>query len=56
MGRMVRQLDSGLAAAGQHSTTWDLRLQDGERAPRGIYFLRLSAAGQMFTRNISITH
>jgi hypothetical protein len=55
MGRTVRQLEFGVAAAGQHSTTWDLKSQTGERVQRGVYFLRLSVDNRIYTRSLSIT-
>jgi len=55
MGRAVRQLESGFAAAGMHSTTWDLKAQDGSRVERGVYFLRLAVGNQTFTRTLNIS-
>ncbi len=53
-GRSIRQLEVGLAAAGQHSTTWDLHDRDGQRVSRGIYFLRLAAEGRTYTQSLIV--
>ena len=55
-GRAVRQVESGIAAAGQHTTSWDLKTSDGQPVSRGIYFVRLMVGNQAFTRPISITY
>lgn len=45
-GRRVTQ-HAGTFAAGRHAWTWDGRHADGSRARAGLYFVRLSAAGQV---------
>jgi flagellar hook assembly protein FlgD len=42
-GRLLRTLVGGKMAAGEHDAIWDGRLQNGERAASGVYFLRLQA-------------
>jgi hypothetical protein len=52
-GRKVRQLVSGVLAAGKHDAEWGA----GERGPRlvpGVYFLRLTAGGERTTRRIVV--
>ena len=44
-GRRVRHLHDGVAAAGSHTSMWDLRDESGQRVAPGLYFVRLSAAG-----------
>lgn len=44
-GREVALLAQGDRPAGRHEVTWDGRTTDG-RAPAGIYFVALNAAGQ----------
>lgn len=53
-GRRIRDLVSTRASAGEHQATWDLRDRSGQRAPYGIYFVRLSAAGKVFTRTVAL--
>ena len=48
-GRLVRVLESGARAAGQHATTWDLRDQLGRPVGAGLYFAKLEAGGRTFT-------
>lgn len=51
-GRRVRDILSARVPAGEHSASWDLRDRSGNRAPYGIYFARLNAAGRVFSRTI----
>jgi hypothetical protein len=44
-GRRVRTLVDGPLGAGVHARTWDGREDGGARAPAGLYFARLEAAG-----------
>jgi hypothetical protein len=53
-GRSVRQLEHGVSAAGQHSVTWDLRDGSGAPVQGGVYFLRLSVDGQVFTQHVTV--
>ena len=43
-GRRVRTLVRGPLDAGAHTVAWDGRDEAGRRAPRGLYFARLSTA------------
>ncbi len=45
-GRVVRELASGRAGAGEHMSTWDGRNGSGTLAPAGMYVARLEAAGR----------
>lgn len=45
-GRRVRLLQHGRLAAGAHRFAWDGRDDHGRRAPAGVYFVRLGAAGR----------
>jgi hypothetical protein len=45
-GRHVRTLAEGLIPAGVHSETWDLADKTGVRVGAGLYFARVSTAGE----------
>jgi hypothetical protein len=45
VGRLVATPARRLAAPGTHTLRWDLRTKSGERAPSGLYFLRLGTGG-----------
>ena len=45
-GTRVRILEVGQQGAGDHIAVWDICDNDGHPLPRGIYFVRLQAAGQ----------
>ena len=49
-GRLVRVLEDGIQAAGEHTATWDGTDSSGGRAGSGIYFLRLEAGSRAVTR------
>ncbi len=55
-GRRVATPFAGAAAAGAHVASWDGR--DGAGAPvaDGIYFVRLSAAGEVRVRRLVVLH
>ena len=42
-GRRVKRLADGLFPSGGHSLSWDGTGDGGSLAPRGVYFVRLSA-------------
>jgi hypothetical protein len=42
-GRLVRDLDHGILAAGTHLLRWDGRDDGGRRVASGVYFLRVTA-------------
>ena len=48
-GRRVRAVSSGLLG-GEGVLTWDGRSEAGERAPAGVYFLRVRVAGETHVR------
>ena len=54
-GRTVRTLESGAAAAGAHTTVWDLSDDRARSVAPGIYFARLEALGQTRTQRIVVT-
>jgi hypothetical protein len=49
-GRLIRTLAQGLKGAGDHVVVWDGRRDDGEAAPSGIYYYRLSTDAGSQTR------
>lgn len=51
-GRLVTTLASGLRAAGPHRETWDGRDANGLEVGSGVYFVRLSVAGDVATRKM----
>jgi len=54
-GRRVAVLEEREVPAGSHRAVWDGRLEDGGRAPAGIYFLRLRAGGRSTTTRVVLT-
>jgi len=53
-GRQVRTLVDGTLDAGRHQRTWDGRADDGSGLASGVYFYRLVADGQEFTRRMTL--
>ncbi len=49
-GQLVRSLDSGAKAAGDHQTVWDGSDSAGKPCGTGVYFINLQAGGQSLTR------
>jgi hypothetical protein len=54
-GRLVRELESGVRAAGEHADVWDLRDARGHVVGAGLYFLRLRAGDRTLTRRLAVT-
>jgi len=53
-GRPVRTLPFSVLAAGAHLVAWDGRLDSGEAAPAGAYYVRLEAGGLVATRALMV--
>lgn len=53
-GRVVRTLVDEALEAGRHQRTWDGRADDGVGLASGVYFYRLIADGQEFTRRMTL--
>ena len=54
-GRLVREVASGIRAAGAHAEAWDLRDGGGRAVGPGLYFARLEVAGHAaLTRRIAV--
>ena len=51
-GRLVRTLVQGSREAGVHRLAWDGRDNEGHRLTAGMYFARLTAGGERFTRTL----
>jgi len=51
-GRVVRTLVQGEQGAGVHRLAWDGRDDAGRRVPAGLYFARLTAGHERFTRTL----
>lgn len=45
-GRLVRTVERGWRAAGEHRANWDGLDAEGRRAPAGVYFVRLTSAAE----------
>jgi hypothetical protein len=54
-GRRVALLLREPRAAGLHRLRWEARLADGRLAPRGVYFVRLVAAGEMIATKFTLS-
>ena len=54
LGQNARELVNAVQPAGQYEVNWDGRLQNGERAPAGIYFYQLHAGNQTSTQKLMI--
>jgi hypothetical protein len=54
-GRRVSLLQDTYKAEGAHLATWDGRDSDGSPAPEGIYFVRITAGGEVAARKIVFT-
>jgi hypothetical protein len=55
-GKKVRTLIDHNEPAGRHSRVWDGRDGSGESVAAGIYFYRLSMAGQSLTKSCALLH
>jgi hypothetical protein len=51
-GRAIRTLLDQDAAAGSFSIPWDGLMDNGDRAGKGIYFVRMNAAGQQSQKKV----
>ena len=49
-GRLVRIVEDGIQAAGEHTATWDGTDSSGGRAGSGIYFVKVEAGNRAVTR------
>jgi hypothetical protein len=53
-GRVVSQVVSGDFSAGTHTASWNLLDRAGNRVTRGMYFVRLSADGRVFSHSLIV--
>lgn len=53
-GRRVRTLVDEVRPAGQHSLVWSGRGDDGHAVASGVYYLRLTADGQVRTQKMTL--
>ncbi|HMI31608.1 MAG TPA: T9SS type A sorting domain-containing protein [Candidatus Limnocylindrales bacterium] len=51
-GRLVREIGAGMGTGAREERRWDGRSTSGRRAPQGIYWIRLSAAGAHVSRRL----
>jgi hypothetical protein len=51
-GRRVREVASGVATAGEHAFTWDLRDESGKATAAGVFLARLETEGRVVTRKL----
>jgi len=54
-GRLIRTLFQGLREAGRQDVAWDGRMDRGEPAPSGIYFVRIEAGGATHSAKLALT-
>jgi hypothetical protein len=54
LGRKVATVFTGAVAAGEHQLQWDARDATGAVVPSGLYFYRLSKAGEQQTGSMSV--
>lgn len=54
LGQNVRELVNATQPAGRYDVQWDGRLENGERAPAGIYFYQLRAGHQVATQKLML--
>jgi hypothetical protein len=54
-GRLVRTLQDGGAAFGEHRLEWDGRGGDGRRAPAGVYLIKLRTPEAVRTQRVTLT-
>ena len=52
-GRLIRSIHSGILPAGPQQFRWDGKSESGQRAPAGIYFIRVSADDRVMTTKLS---
>jgi hypothetical protein len=52
LGRRVRLLQNGSRPAGRYHVAWDGRNEAGAQLGSGIYFVRMTAAGHLWTRRV----
>jgi hypothetical protein len=53
-GRVVRTLASGVREAGRYRSDWDGRDSGGAHVASGVYFFRLTSAGEGLTRKVTV--
>jgi hypothetical protein len=53
-GRAVRTLAAGRFAAGPHVRPWDGRTDRGDRAPAGVYFVRLGTVQGTLAQRVTL--
>lgn len=53
-GRKLRELMNCDLSAGEHSTIWDGKYSDGQKAASGVYILRLESGANNHTRRITL--
>lgn len=51
-GRLLRELETGLRAAGEHRVVWDGRDGAGRSLPSGVYLARLAADGAVSSQRL----
>lgn len=54
-GQLVRDLSTGMTAAGAHEVPWDGQDRSGQPAPSGVYLYKLDAAGQRLTGRMTLS-
>jgi hypothetical protein len=52
LGQLIDKRDLGVLPAGKHTVAWEALDKDGHPLPSGVYFYRMTGAGQTFTRKM----
>jgi hypothetical protein len=53
-GRKVADLANEVYAAGEHTLRWEGRDRRGQRVPSGVYFVKMTTTGQLFTQRVTL--
>lgn len=53
-GRKVADLANEVYAAGEHTVRWEGRDRRGQRVPSGVYFVKMTTTGQLFTQRVML--
>jgi hypothetical protein len=53
-GRTIKVIEAGRLEPGYREITWDGRTETSQRAPSGVYYLRLDVSGRSITRQLTV--
>ncbi|MDD3103403.1 MAG: FlgD immunoglobulin-like domain containing protein, partial [Candidatus Cloacimonetes bacterium] len=49
-GQVIKEMDMGSKNPGDYTITWDGKDQNGQAVSTGVYFIRMHAGGDSFSR------